>query len=350
LSIENVVIKEFLMGNNIQLTSKVIYSCVRDEDGQFTKYRNGDRFVYCKPFDPPLSKEQTIADNICTITHHGKDMACKSCEGVGHRSGDGTCPAKAAEGSVLAFSSHQHPLSTQFLNPVNTFGDTFESVEHAFYWKAASELNEQNLAKRIKGAQHAGVVRRLKRELDEEELLKWEKDHVSIMKDIIRNKYDQCIPFRNCLTENQGKTFACCSSNKFWATGLPATISTLTSPKFWKGENVIGRILTEIAEEKLASSPEELTAIPTSTPESNPRTPHTIGHIEDCDAEEISLGTGDEIASENELEVETKADKAKLERKMPKTTKIKRQQQQKKQDQKQRKKRQQLQKPQKQPQ
>ena len=63
---------------------------------------------------------------------------CKSCNTLGHKSGDNLfCPAKAEQGTVLAFSGHQDPLSNHFPAPIIAFDEDepFKSIEHAFFWR-----------------------------------------------------------------------------------------------------------------------------------------------------------------------------------------------------------------------
>ena len=135
LSVSNDEVKNFLESKNIVLSSPVKYSFMRDDSGALTSYRNGDRFVYCTPFDPPLDKQQNIASFYCQIIHHGKEnYSCKACNTSGHRVGDAQCVAKADDGSILAFHGYQHPLSTLFWSPLTAFGEeeSFKSAEHAF--------------------------------------------------------------------------------------------------------------------------------------------------------------------------------------------------------------------------
>ena len=100
LSVGNEEVKHFLQSKNIKLLSRVMYSYIRDDDGARTGFKDGDRFVYCHPFDPLLPRRQTIHGYPCAIYRHGRNRStCKSCNLYGHKAGDNICPARKEKGS-----------------------------------------------------------------------------------------------------------------------------------------------------------------------------------------------------------------------------------------------------------
>ncbi len=256
LSVSNIEVKTLLESKRIVLSSQVKYGYMRDDNGTLTSYKNGDRFVYCTPFDPPISRQQKIGEFNCLVFHHGKDnQMCRSCNTMGHRSGDARCAAKAEEGSILAFSGYQHPLSNHFLTPIKAFdlNQPFKSIEHAFFWRMAIDLGKEDLAERIKDAVHAGVVKRLSKEIDDDDRQTWEDDNLDVMKQLLIEKAKTCLPFRNCLKMNKDKMLAECTHSKRWATGLSKGITENTKPDYWPGTNLLGMMLMEITEEQLLS-------------------------------------------------------------------------------------------------
>ena len=111
LSVSNEEIEKLLREKNVKLVSPVRYGLIRDDSGQATTYKSGDRFVYVESFDVPLPVQQHIGTFQCLVLHHGKTMPpCKSCNLSGHKVGDGGCPAKP-KGKILAFRGYRHPLS-----------------------------------------------------------------------------------------------------------------------------------------------------------------------------------------------------------------------------------------------
>ena len=47
LSVQNKEVKRFLLSKGIKPTSRTMFSYIRDEKETFTKYKDGNRFVYC---------------------------------------------------------------------------------------------------------------------------------------------------------------------------------------------------------------------------------------------------------------------------------------------------------------
>ena len=249
LSVSNEEIQKMLESKNVKLASPVKYSYIRDETGSLTTYRNGDRFVYCEPFDPPLPVKQKVGDFHCLVFHHGKDTRqCRVCQQPGHKPGDEKCTGKAEPGTILAFSTYQHPLSNHYPAPVKAYGQPtpFKSVEHALFWGMAKDLEKDELAERIRNAAHAGITKSLSKEMEESDRDKWEDDNLNNISEILHEKARTCAPFRRCLIENKEKILAECTSNRKWASGLPKHITEITKPNFFPGRNLLGALLMEI--------------------------------------------------------------------------------------------------------
>ena len=188
LSISNDEIKKLLEDQNVILASPIRYGLIRDEEGQLTTYKSGDRFVFVEPFDPPLPRQQKIGTFHCTVLYHGKMMSCRSCGECGHKVGDSKCKAKPKK-TILAFKGYTHPLSNHFPCKLKLFGKDFKSVEHIRYWRMALELGKDELAKEIHGARHAGEAKRLGKNIaDEETRWDWEEKNVAFMSKPLRSK------------------------------------------------------------------------------------------------------------------------------------------------------------------
>ncbi len=86
LQIENDKVKEMLESNGVQLLTDIKYTCEKDPHGNITTWKNGDRFVFVKPFDPPIQRSQMIDNHPVVVVHHGKDnKPCLACNQIGHR-------------------------------------------------------------------------------------------------------------------------------------------------------------------------------------------------------------------------------------------------------------------------
>ena len=221
------------------------------------RYRNGDRYLYCDPLIQSIPREQRVCGFYCTVFHHGRDNSrvCKSCTMVGHKTGDPACPALPEEDSILTFSGYQHVLSNHYMTPISAFNIDvpFKSVEHAFFFKMATDLGYHELAERIKNAEHAGVVKRLSKNMEENDRRQWEEDNMDVMKELIAAKARTCDLFKQCLIMNKDKVLAEATGtgNKRWGTGLSKWITEKTKPNCWPGANLMGAMLMSLTEELL---------------------------------------------------------------------------------------------------
>ena len=93
LSVSNDEIKRMLEEHGVSLRSQIKYGLIRDSDGHQTTFKSGDRFVYVKPFDPPLARNQKVGNYSCVVIHHGKEIPCVVCGITGHKVGDLGCKA-----------------------------------------------------------------------------------------------------------------------------------------------------------------------------------------------------------------------------------------------------------------
>ena len=312
LSVSSQEIKNLLESNGVVLSSSIKFSQMRDEDGNLTRYKNGDRYMYCEPFKPPLPRQQNICGFQCLLYHHGvSNFQCRSCNTVGHKSGDEICPAKTAPGTVLAFSGYLHPLSNHFMTPITAFGETvpFKSVEHAFFWRMTCDLGMHDLAARIRDADHAGIVKRLSKEVEESVRFEWESEHEGIMRELLVEKAKSCTPFRNCLLMNQDKVLAECTQNMRWGTGLSKWVTENTKGNFWPGDNLLGKMLMDIAEEQLLTFQQNTdTDLPSSGDEDN---------FEDADADdEREMQTDESAQQRKQQEEQVKEQESKIKNKL----------------------------------
>ena len=254
LHMKNDELKTMLESKGVVLCSPIKFSLIRDETGQFTNYKNGDRFLYCEPLPQLIPRQQRVGDHNCYVYQHGKNtMQCKSCSQMGHKAGDAACPGRAKEESILAFRGYEDPLSNHYPTPIQTFDQDFRSLEHAFFWKMATDLEKHELAARIKAAAHAGVAKRLSKEMAEEEREAWDHENVHVMKTLLQQKAKTCMQFRNKLLLNKDKILAESTINKRWGTGLPKFVTEVTEPTLWPGTNLLGKLLMELTSQLTCS-------------------------------------------------------------------------------------------------
>ena len=248
LSVSNKETEKLLLDKNVKLRSSIKYGCIRDDNGQLTSYKNGDRFVYVEPYDTPLPKQQEIGQFKCLLIHHGKDIKCKACDVLGHRIGAEICKAKPKT-TIYAFKGYHHPLSNHFPCKLSVYGKVFKSAEHAFFWRMASEMGKLDLAKDIQDAVHAGVAKKLSKSIAEEKVRwKWEDENLDVMKHILEVKFQQCEQFKECLLENHDNVLAEATPSLKWATGMSPWVTEHTAPEYWPGRNLLGALLSDLSQ------------------------------------------------------------------------------------------------------
>ena len=92
LSVSSDEIEKMLVEKSVVLRSPIRYGFIRNEDGELTTYKSGDRYVFVEPFETPLPRQQEIGILQCLVLHHGKNgPPCRSCGVQGHKPGDDAC-------------------------------------------------------------------------------------------------------------------------------------------------------------------------------------------------------------------------------------------------------------------
>ena len=116
------------------------------------------------------------------------------------------------------------------------------------------------------------MVKRLSKEIKEENRRAWEDDNFDVLRGLLREKARTCEQFYNCLMMYKDKLLAEATVNKRWGTGLSKWVTNITVPKFWQGQNLMGVLLMELTNELLSC---------TDT------LPMDIGNGSDLDGEEL---------------------------------------------------------------
>ncbi len=199
------------------------------------------------PIIPPIKCDCRIDDHPCRIFHASQEDVCKSCKETGHKTGSMDCPALDNSDTILAFKSYENVLSNFYLCDISWAGEIFASVEHAYQWTKATELDKHDLAIKIKNAKHAGAAKAISRKgISREEAESWEGHSEKIMRDLLESKAENCPHFRETLIKSGTKILAEATGNTFWATGLDVRTTSLTKPDYWPGSNMLGMMLMDL--------------------------------------------------------------------------------------------------------
>lgn len=273
MSISNDAIRQMLEENGVKLASQIKDSHNRDEFGNITDFKNGDRFVYVEPFDPPIKRNQQVGGHPAIVIHHGKDnRPCLACNKIGHKIGSAQCPALPTDEDpgIYAFRSYENPLSNHFPCSLILFDDPdpFKSVEHAFFWKMCIDLKLPRCAEEIKQSKHAGEAKRLSKRVPDTTRYQWESENDRLLEDILYEKGKQCEPFLQVLNDNREKVFAEATNSPRYGTGLNIRATQLTKPEYWPGMNKLGAMITDMASDldNIITSYEEDTVYGSAVP------------------------------------------------------------------------------------
>lgn len=250
LSMDNNEIEVFLAcKDGVILTSTIRDAHERNDDGELTHYKNGDRFVYAQsPIMPVLPRFVEIAGRSCRIYHQSQREVCRVCGEHGHKHDSELCKAyKVLDAEV--FQTFEHVLSNSYPYEVRFQGRNFKSAEHAYQYSKAADCGYHRLTTKIEGARHAGVAKAISSNgIPEEEGSQWEQKHGNVMMDILTAKYQQCPEFQEALKASGDRIILQATRDKFWGTGLSPEISKHTTPEFWPGKNMLGAMLAELRE------------------------------------------------------------------------------------------------------
>jgi hypothetical protein len=148
------------------------------------------------------------------------------------------------------------PLGNWYFSPLKYDFDeegvqSFISSEHMFmYWKAIY-FRDFDTADRILDCGNSKEAKRLGREVKGFNGALWDKAKRNIMEDTLIAKYYQCEDFRNEVNnpEYEGKTFVEANPNDtVWSCGLSMDNPGIEDETNWRGENLLGEIITHIRE------------------------------------------------------------------------------------------------------
>ena len=262
LSLDNTEIDTFLKGyKQVALTTGVKYSRERNDNGELTSFRNGDRYIYAiSPVFPVLPTVVQIAGHKSRVYHVSQKNVCKVCGEYGHKVKTPDCPAYSTDLNIVAFKSHEHVLSNFYPAQIQYKNETFSSLEHAYQWSKAMAFGELDIAEAIKLARHAGVAKRISKEsLPQNVSKEWEESNYSIMKELLHAKAKAVPEFGNALKETAGFILAEATSDQIWGTGLPPDLTKVTKPEYWPGKNILGALLMEVKSEIHSDTPHEAT-------------------------------------------------------------------------------------------
>ncbi len=139
------------------------------------------------------------------------------------------------------------PFSNFYPCTFTLAGKTFKNSEQAFMYQKAMMFGDTEIADEILKTSDPKQVKQLGRAVMHFDNHIWERKRVSIMYDIVAEKFHQNPNLMKLLVATEGKSLVEASPyDKIWGIGLEATDSRALNRDTWQGENLLGEILTEI--------------------------------------------------------------------------------------------------------
>lgn len=253
LNVDNQEILDFLRSTHVELTSPVLYGRDRDENGDLTHFRNGQRFVYAKyPIVPVLPRNVSIAGQNVNIFHRSQKEICKCCGQMGHKPKDELCRAYDPDQHVYGFKGYEMHFSNFYkCNEgcvLRSCGHDFNTAEHLYQYTKLVHHEKFDAANKVLGAANGFHAKRIADSIlpDEKLSQSWLNIRDQVMKDIVSLKFKACSHARDILVSSHGYHLVEATMDRYWAGGLPYDLIECTSPQYWPGKNKLGEILMEV--------------------------------------------------------------------------------------------------------
>jgi ribA/ribD-fused uncharacterized protein len=152
------------------------------------------------------------------------------------------------------FFTEASPFSQWYRCRFDVDGVTFNCAEQFMMHGKAKLFGDHAIAEKILAAGHPREHKALGRKVSNFEDDKWRAERLRIVKDGNRAKFTQNAELFALLLETRGTTLVEASPyDRIWGIGLRATDPRAQDPKQWKGQNLLGVVLTELRDELLAA-------------------------------------------------------------------------------------------------
>lgn len=151
------------------------------------------------------------------------------------------------------FFTEASPFSQWYRCGFEVDGITFNCAEQFMMHGKAKLFGDDEIAEKILVAGHPREQKALGRKVANFDDKKWRAERLRIVKDGNRAKFTQNAELLALLLETKGTTLVEASPyDRIWGIGLAAQDPRAQDPKQWKGQNLLGLVLTELRDELLA--------------------------------------------------------------------------------------------------
>jgi ribA/ribD-fused uncharacterized protein len=148
------------------------------------------------------------------------------------------------------FFTEKSPFSQWYPCAFTVDGIAFSCAEQFMMHGKALLFGDHEIAKQILAATHPKQHKALGRKVTPFDDVMWKTKRVEIVKAGSRAKFTQNEELRALLLATKGTELVEASPyDRIWGIGLAATDPRAQDPKTWRGQNLLGKILTELRDE-----------------------------------------------------------------------------------------------------
>ncbi|WP_317055416.1 NADAR family protein [Roseovarius rhodophyticola] len=145
-------------------------------------------------------------------------------------------------------------------------GKTFKTAEQAMMYLKAVLFGDLDIAQKILQADDPGTQKALGRQVRGFDEGVWEANRVEIVHRVNLAKFDQNKGLRRKLFQTLGKDLVEASPvDIIWGIGLAAEVARVTPRDLWPGQNLLGKVLTEVRDILETRYPDEAASVQKET-------------------------------------------------------------------------------------
>ena len=153
------------------------------------------------------------------------------------------------------FFTEASPFSQWFRGTFTAGGHTFNCAEQYMMHGKAVLFGDAEVAAEILAADHPRKHKALGRKVRRFDDATWKREREAIVRAGNHAKFTQNAELREQLLATRGTTLVEASPyDRIWGIGLAATDPRAQDPAQWRGQNLLGRILTGLRDELLAAA------------------------------------------------------------------------------------------------
>lgn len=147
-------------------------------------------------------------------------------------------------------------LSNWAHTPYISKGLSFNCSEQEYMYRKAKYFRDEEIAKEILECEfNPKVVKALGRQVRNFSTIEWDKVKYDIMKECVQAKFMRNNKAKAELLKYPTQTFVEASPfDQIWGIGLEESNPHVNDPDYWRGQNLLGKCLTEVRDQLLKSS------------------------------------------------------------------------------------------------